>query len=144
MLIQFVSSKKRIKKQEEEAKEKEEEEQLKQSVLNHWSKLLLKEPPKRRTCHTSFIHDSYFYVVGGIDITEQKQDDIYKVNFNEPNACWTKVDVLGEKMGRIAYHAGAEISGFYYIVGGQDENLNTLNSIQIFDITQERKKKLKI
>ena len=131
-------SEEELKKQEEEAKEKEEEEQLKQSVLNHWSKLLLKEPPKRRTCHTSFIHDSYFYVVGGIDITEQKQDDIYKVNFNEPNACWTKVDVLGEKMGRIAYHAGAEISGFYYIVGGQDENLNTLNSIQIFDITQER------
>ena len=131
-------SEEEIRRQEEEAKLKEEEEKLKQDLLNHWSKLLLKEPPKRRTCHTSFIHDSYFYVVGGIDITEQKQDDIYKVNLAEPNACWTKVDILGEKMGRIAYHAGAELNGFYYIIGGQDENLNTLNTIQIFDITQER------
>ena len=127
-----------IKKREEEAKQKEEEDKLKQDLLNHWSKLLLKEPPKRRTCHTSFIHDSYFYVIGGIDITEQKQDDIYKVNLAEPNAVWTKIDLSGEKMGRIAYHAGVEINGFYYIVGGQDENLNTLNTIQIFDITQER------
>ena len=127
-----------IKKREEEAKQKEEEDKLKQDLLNHWSKLLLKEPPKRRTCHTSFIHDSYFYVIGGIDITEQKQDDIYKVNLAEPNAVWTKIDLSGEKMGRIAYHAGVEINGFYYIVGGQDENLKTLNTIQIFDITQER------
>ena len=131
-------SEEELKKQEEEKQEKENEEKLKQDLLNHWSKLLLKEPPKRRTCHTSFIHDSFFYVVGGIDITEQKQDDIYKVNLQEPNATWTKIDVLGEKMGRIAYHAGAEINGFYYIVGGQDDNLNTLNSIQVFDITQER------
>jgi hypothetical protein len=127
-----------IKKQEEEAQEKEKEEEIKQSVLSHWSKLLVKEPPKRRTCHVSFIHDSFFYVIGGIDITEQKQDDIYKINLNEPKATWTKLDTLGEKIGRIAYHAGAELNGYYYIVGGQDESLRTLSSIYIFDITQER------
>ena len=122
------------KKQEEELNKKDEE---KQKLLDHWAKLLLKEPPRRRTCHTSFIYNSVFYVIGGIDITEQKQDDIYKVDLKEPNPCWQKVDILGEKMGRIAYHAGAELNGFYYIIGGQDENLNILNSIQIFDLTQE-------
>ena len=121
-----------------EKEKKENEDNLKQQVLNHWSKLLVKEPPKRRTCHTSFIHDSYLYVVGGIDITERKQDDIYKVNIKEPNSSWIKIDTLGEKFGKIAYHAGVEIDGFYYIVGGQDETLTTLNTIQIFDITQER------
>ena len=121
-----------------EKEKKENEDNLKQQVLNHWSKLLVKEPPKRRTCHTSFIHDSYLYVVGGIDITERKQDDIYKVNIKEPNSSWIKIDTLGEKFGKIAYHAGVEIDGFYYIVGGQDETLTTLNTIQVFDITQER------
>ena len=121
-----------------EKEKKENEDNLKQQVLDHWSKLLVKEPPKRRTCHTSFIHDSYLYVVGGIDITERKQDDIYKVNIKEPNSSWIKIDTLGEKFGKIAYHAGVEIDGFYYIVGGQDETLTTLNTIQVFDITQER------
>ena len=121
-----------------EKEKKENEDNLKQQVLNHWSKLLVKEPPKRRTCHTSFIHDSYLYVIGGIDITEKKQDDIYKVNIKEPNSSWIKIDTLGEKFGKIAYHAGAEVDGFYYIVGGQDETLTTLNTIQVFDITQER------
>ena len=121
-----------------EKEKKENEDKLKQQVLDHWSKLLVKEPPKRRTCHTSFIHDSYLYVVGGIDITERKQDDIYKVNIKEPNSSWIKIDTLGEKFGKIAYHAGVEVDGFYYIVGGQDETLTTLNTIQVFDITQER------
>ena len=132
-----------IKKQEEEAKEKENEEKTKQDLLNHWSKVLVKEPPKRRTCHTSFIHDSYLYVIGGIDITEQKQDDIYKVNLKENNTSWKKIEPLGDRLGRIAYHAGAELNGYYYIIGGQDENLNTLNSIIVFDITQEKCEKLK-
>ena len=126
-----------IKQEEEEAKKKEEENEIKEKLLSHWSKLLLKEPPKRRSSHTSFIHDGFFYVIGGIDITEHKQDDIYKVNIKEPNATWIKVDTLGDSLEKIAYHAGAEINGFYYIVGGQNENLKTLNTIQVFDITQE-------
>ena len=126
-----------IKQEEEEAKKKEEEESIKEKLLTHWSKLLLKEPPKRRSNHTSFIHGDYFYVVGGIDITEHKQDDIYKVNLKEPNASWTKVDIMGENLEKISYHAGAEIDGFYYIVGGQNETLQTLNTIQVFDIAQE-------
>ena len=126
-----------IKQEEEEAKKREEEESIKEKLLTHWSKLLLKEPPKRRSNHTSFIHDGFFYVVGGIDITEHKQDDVYKVNLKEPNATWTKVDLMGESLEKIAYHAGAEINGFYYIVGGQNETLQTLNTIQVIDITQE-------
>ena len=123
---------------EKEKEELKEEEEQKQNVLNHWSKLLVKEPPKRRTCHTSFIYDSYLYVIGGIDITEKKQDDIYKVSIKEPNAKWEKIDNLGENLGKIAYHAGAEVKGFYYIVGGQDETLTTLNTIKVFDISQQR------
>ena len=123
---------------ENEKEEKENENKLKQKVIDHWSKLLVKEPPKRRTCHTSFIHDSFLYVIGGIDITEKKQDDIYKVNIKEPNSSWIKIDTLGEDFGKIAYHAGVEVDGFYYIVGGQDETLTTLNTIQVFDINQER------
>ena len=123
---------------EKEKEEVKEEEEQKQNVLNHWSKLLVKEPPKRRTCHTSFIYDSFLYVIGGIDITEKKQDDIYKVSIKEPNAKWEKIDNLGENLGKIAYHAGAEVKGFYYIVGGQDETLTTLNTIKVFDISQQR------
>ena len=140
----IVELKEKLEKSEEEkeqekkeAEKRKEEEDIKENLLSHWSKLLLKEPPKRRSNHTSFIHGDYLYVVGGIDITEHKQDDIYKVNFKEPNATWTKVDLMGDKLEKIAYHAGAEIDGFYYIVGGQNETLETLNTIQVFDITQE-------
>ena len=126
------------KNQEKEQQEKKKsEEDIKEKLLTHWSKLLLKEPPKRRSNHTSFIHDNFFYVVGGIDITEHKQDDIYKVNLSEPNATWTKVELMGDKLEKIAYHAGGVVDGFYYIVGGQNDTLQTLNTIQIFDITQE-------
>ena len=126
------------KNQEKEQQEKKKaEEDIKEKLLTHWSKLLLKEPPKRRSNHTSFIHDNYFYVVGGIDITEHKQDDIYKVNLSEPNATWTKVELMGDKLEKIAYHAGGVVDGFYYIVGVQNDTLQTLNTIQIFDITQE-------
>ena len=130
-------SEEELKQESEESKKKEEDEKIKGNLLTHWSKLLLKEPPKRRSNHTSFIHNDYFYVIGGIDITEHKQDDIYKVNLKEPNASWIKVDLMGENLEKIAYHAGAEIDGFYYIVGGQNETLKTLNTIQVFDITQE-------
>ena len=145
-------------------------EKQKVNILGHWSKILAKEPPKRRTCHTSFIYKTspkseskpetkpeegsnpeeaskpeaqksepeydYLYVIGGIDITEQKQDDIYKFNLDKPS-CWEKVDVMGLNIGKIAYHAGAILQGFYYIVGGQDENLTTLNTIIKFNISQE-------
>ena len=123
--------------EKEEAEKRKTEEEIKEKLLSHWSKLLLKEPPKRRSNHTSFIHGDYFYVIGGIDITEHKQDDIYKVNIREPNSTWVKVDLMGDKLEKIAYHAGAEIDGFYYIVGGQNDTLQTLNTIQVFDITQE-------
>ena len=136
------ANKKKSEGESKEEEKKQKEEDNKQNLLNHWSKILVKEPPKRRTCHTSFIHDSNFYVIGGIDITEQKQDDIYKVNLKEPNAVWKKIEPLGDSLGRIAYHAGAEIGGYYYIIGGQDENLNTLNNILVFDITQSKLEKL--
>ena len=123
--------------EKEEAEKRKSEEEIKEKLLTHWSKLLLKEPPKRRSNHTSFIHGDYFYVIGGIDITEHKQDDIYKVNIREPNSKWEKVDLMGDKLEKISYHAGAEIDGFYYIVGGQNETLQTLNTIQVFDIAQE-------
>ena len=123
--------------EKEEAEKRKTEEEIKEKLLSHWSKLLLKEPPKRRSNHTSFIHGDYFYVIGGIDITEHKQDDIYKVNIREPNSTWVKVDLMGDKLEKISYHAGAEIDGFYYIVGGQNDTLQTLNTIQVFDITQE-------
>ena len=123
--------------EKEEAEKRKSEEEIKEKLLTHWSKLLLKEPPKRRSNHTSFIHGDYFYVIGGIDITEHKQDDIYKVNIREPNSTWVKVDLMGDKLEKISYHAGAEIDGFYYIVGGQNETLQTLNNIQVFDIAQE-------
>ena len=123
--------------EKEEAEKRKSEEEIKEKLLTHWSKLLLKEPPKRRSNHTSFIHGDYFYVIGGIDITEHKQDDIYKVNIREPNSTWVKVDLMGDKLEKISYHAGAEIDGFYYIVGGQNETLQTLNTIQVFDIAQE-------
>ena len=58
------------KQKEEEAKEKENK--TKQDLLNH-SEILVKELPKSPTYHTSYIHDSYIYIIGGIDYYFSKE-----------------------------------------------------------------------
>ena len=109
-----------------------------EEIVDHWTKINLKQPPKRRTCHTAFLYGSKHYIVGGLDITERKHGDIYVTDLADPKKGWEKVEYLGDELEKIAYHAGAEINGFYYIVGGQDQTLKTINTIQIYEISQNR------
>jgi hypothetical protein len=91
-----------IVKQEEETKEKENK--AKQDLLHHWSKILVKEPPKSRTCHTSFIHDSYLYIIGGIDYYFSKEKSkIYYLHsahsqIRKSSGQEIKVDTLDRKL----------------------------------------------
>lgn len=109
-----------------------------ESEIMKWTKITPKCPPKRRTRHSSFVYSGKLYIVGGIDITEKKQDDIYYINLAEPTEGWKKVELQGDiPLQKIAYHAGARIGSKYYIVGGQSESLKSLNTIQVFNITGE-------
>ena len=58
-------------------------------VAKKWSRLVARAPPKRRSCHTSFIYKNKdLYIIGGVDITERKQNDIYKIHINSTNPQW--------------------------------------------------------
>ena len=101
-------------------------------VVKQWTRIRAKNPPKRRSNHTSFIYENkYLYIVGGVDITEHKQSDIYRIDLtaNEPE--WEKIEIAdGKELDKIAYHAGCKYKGVYYIIGGQNEKIETINTIQ--------------
>ena len=106
-------------------------------VVKQWTRIRAKNPPKRRSNHTSFIYQNkYLYIVGGVDITEHKQNDIYRIDLtaNEPE--WEKIELAdGKELDKIAYHAGCKYKGIYYIIGGQNEKIETINTIQRFKLS---------
>ena len=104
-------------------------------VAKKWSRLVARGPPKRRSYHTSFIYKNKdLYIIGGVDITERKQNDIYKIHINSTNPQWEKIDTKDKSLDKIAYHAGVLYNGVYYIIGGQDETLRSSNVIQKFSV----------
>lgn len=107
------------------------------SIINNWSRLVTKNPPKRRSSHSAFIYENkYLYVLGGVDITERKQNDIYRINLNTENPEWEKVNTGDKELEKIAYHAGVLHDDIYYIIGGQDSSLRSSNHIQKFNVKE--------
>lgn len=106
------------------------------NVIQHWRRIHAKNPPKRRSNHSAFIYDEvYLYIVGGVDISERKQGDIYRVDLSSEFPEWEKIELEGDiQLEKIAYHSGVLHNGVYYIIGGQDETLHTINKIQKFDV----------
>ena len=102
-------------------------------VVGQWTRIHARNPPKRRSCHTSFIYrKKYLYIVGGVDITERKQSDIYRIKLTSNYPEWEKIEV--ENMIKIAYHAGVYYKGIYYIIGGQNEELRSINTVLKFKV----------
>ena len=107
------------------------------SIIGKWTRIHARNPPKRRSCHTAFLYrKAYLYIVGGVDITERKQNDIYRVKLTSHYPEWEKMDVDG--MIKIAYHAGVYHNGIYYIIGGQNEEIRTLNTILKFKVSENK------
>lgn len=106
-------------------------------ITKKWSRLIARGPPKRRSCHSSFLYkNKYLYIIGGVDITERKQNDIYRIKLNAENHQWEKVETKDKQLEKIAYHSGVEYNGIYYIIGGQDETLSSSNVIQKFNVEE--------
>ena len=107
------------------------------SIIGKWTRIHARNPPKRRSNHTAFLYrKAYLYIVGGVDITERKQSDIYRVKLTSHYPEWEKMDVDG--MIKIAYHAGVYYKGIYYIIGGQNEEIRTLNTILKFKVSENK------
>ena len=106
-------------------------------VVKQWTRIRAKNPPKRRSNHTSFIYQNkYLYIVGGVDITEHKQNDIYRIDLTADEPEWEKIEIAdGKELDKIAYHAGCKYKGIYYIIGGQNEKIETINTIQRFKLS---------
>ena len=107
-------------------------------IAYSWTKIITKNSPKRRSYHTSVIYlDRYLYIFGGVDITDDKLGDIFKIDLLADKPEWIKVDNEG-LMHPIAYHSSCLIGNTYYMVGGQDHTMHPLCMIQRFDMNDEK------
>ena len=108
-------------------------------IIYKWTKIHARDPPCRRSSHTSFLYkEKYLYIIGGVDITERKQNDIYKIDLSSNNPQWEKIILKEGKLEKIAYHAGILYNGIYYIIGGQNDKMRSLNTIQKFNVEEEK------
>lgn len=105
-------------------------------ILTKWAEVRSLDKPKRRSHHTSFIDESYLYIVGGVDISDIKQEDIYRINLEDEKPRWELVVPKGISLRKIAYHAGALINDNYYFFGGQTASLQTSNAMWNFNIKE--------
>ncbi len=109
------------------------------NIINNWINIQAKNPPSRRSNHTSFIYkEKYLYIIGGADITERKQNDIFRINLLSNNPKWKKIDLVDSTLDKIAYHAGVLYNNIYYIIGGQNDQMRSLNVILKFNVDENK------
>ena len=109
------------------------------NIINNWINIQAKNPPSRRSNHTSFIYkEKYLYIIGGADITERKQNDIFRINLLSNNPKWKKIDLVDSTLDKIAYHAGVLYNNIYYIIGGQNDKMRSLNVILKFNVDENK------
>ena len=108
-------------------------------IIYKWTKIHARDPPCRRSSHTSFLYkENYLYIVGGVDITERKQNDIFKIDLSSNYPQWEKIILKEGILEKIAYHSGILYNGIYYIIGGQNDKMRSLNTIQKFNVEEEK------
>jgi N-acetylneuraminic acid mutarotase len=85
---------------------------------------------EKRSSFAAALHDKYIYVFGG----HNGRTELSSIErFDIPNNKW---DVLNSKMNmKRNGHAAVTVGDKIYIIGGEDENGNNLNSMDIFDIS---------
>ena len=103
-------------------------------IIDQWCEIRAKNAPKRRSFHTSFQYKNYLYIFGGLDILEGKLNDFHRINLLDETPKWEEVFPGGAQIDELAYHAAAEISGVYYIIGGQNSAMLGTNSVYAFDV----------
>ncbi|MCQ2820787.1 MAG: hypothetical protein MJ252_26305 [archaeon] len=108
-------------------------------IIKNWSRIIAKSPPKRRSWHSSFMYqEKYLYIIGGVDITDKKQNDIYRIDLSSTTPEWEKVEITEGELQPIAYQSGALLNDIYYIIGGQDKEMNPINLIQKIDAANNK------
>ncbi len=73
------------------------------NIIENWIEIRAKNQPRRRSFHTSFIHDGNFYIVAGIDISSGKLNDIKKIGINDQVPTWENVYTIGVTLGMLIF-----------------------------------------
>jgi N-acetylneuraminic acid mutarotase len=85
---------------------------------------------EKRSGFAAALYGDYIYVFGG----SNDRTNLSSVErFNTQNNKWEMVN-SNMNMKRI-YHAAATVGNKIYIIGGKDENLNNLDSMEIFNVS---------
>jgi hypothetical protein len=70
------------------------------SIIDNWTEIRTRHQPKRRSFHSSFIYNDYFYIFGGIDIITGKLSDMKRIQFKTDLPAWEDVTPTGAVFGK--------------------------------------------
>lgn len=73
------------------------------AVVDNWTEIRAKRQPKRRCFHSSFIHENYLYIYGGIDIVSGKLSDMKKIKLDLESPEWEEIKPQGVTLGNNLY-----------------------------------------
>lgn len=70
------------------------------NIIEKWCEVRTRLTPKRRCKHSSFIHQGYLYIFGGIDINQGKLNDIYRIALSSEEPTWEEIKCKGNIPGQ--------------------------------------------
>lgn len=105
------------------------------NVIDQWNEIRTKSIPPRRSFHSAWIYMDYLYIYGGINIVEGKLDDFYRIKLSDEIPKWERLTTKGDLLPKIGYAASVEYKGNLYIIAGQNEELNQINTVFKIDPT---------
>lgn len=73
-------------------------------ITERWYEIRSKQPPKRRSHHSSFIYMDHLYVFGGQDIIEGKLGDFQRINLAEDIPKWEQIKPDGNMPGNKSHN----------------------------------------
>lgn len=94
--------------------------------------------PERRSNHSSFIVNGYYYIHGGRDIKEGPMGNMWRLNIQgvtelaedpEYGVAWESITARGNVPGKISHHKPAVFGSSVVVYGG----INDANEIYEFD-----------
>lgn len=105
------------------------------SVVDQWVEIRTKKIPSRRAFHSAWILDDYFYIFGGLDIIQGKLNDFHRVLLADEVPKWEIIDTKGDQLPKLAYAVSVQYKSEFYIIGGQNVNLEQLSTFYKFNPT---------
>ncbi len=99
------------------------------SVVDQWVEIRTKRIPHRRAFHSAWIFNDYLYIFGGLDISNGKLNDFHRIQLSDEVPKWEELALIGDTLPKISYASSSQYKNEFYVIGGQNEFLEQMNTI---------------